>query len=780
MGSGQAVYQAVAQEVFSSERATAVDVQPLGAMLLSEFLQAKAGRALTQDRWVQDLRQYKGQYSSEELAQMQGMSRAFVRKTRTKVKTIDARVADMLFPTGGEQSWGIAPTPKPQLSAMQEEQVAQALQAMTKAGEVVDDAQVQALVAQVAKQASDGMQQLIADQLVETGYRREAVRAIHDCHVYGTGVLKGPVVSRRARTSFVRGEDGKFTATSQYDVLPRVEHVPLWQVFPDMSAADLEGCRYIWQRHILSANDLAQLTEHPGFEANAQRIRNYLLAHPKGHTCQAMDADAEIRSMGLRDGANMTHEGYEVLERWGWLTGVQLRDAGVHVAQERWHESFFGCVWLLASGEVIRAHLSDIDGTTWPYHFYHFDKDETSFFGEGISAIMRDDQAMINAATRMLLDNAALSAGPMFEVSPHLLDSSAMNSLNDIHAWRVWLRNSQSPGQRAIIPVGIDGRLGDVQALRNLFEVSADETTAIPRYMTGENVSAGAAGTASGMSMLMAAANIVIKDLITSWDEGITKPLMEALYRWNMRYSPDHGIKGDYQVHAKGASSLVAKEVRSRQLNEFAMMTGNPLDAPFVKRDVLLRLRAQAHELPDVVKSVQEVQQEMQAAQQQASQDPALQVQQQMVQLQMQEAQAKVQELAAKAQETLARAKLQEARAQEALANVDVLVSRNVDLKMQALYASLQAAGIVLQNPQAASVADAISKDAGYVGTAQLEQEALKVQAQQQTQQGQQQPQAATDEDPLVQAVTAMGASPATGHAGLRRGVQTADLGDGA
>ena len=755
-----AQYHAVADEVFASDLAQGVDIQPLGALLLGEFAQAKSDRALTQERWLNDLRRYKGQYSGEELAQMQGMSRVFVRKTRTKVKTVDARVADMLFPAGGEDNWSIAPTPSPELSVQQEQQVAQELDALVKANQPIDEQVVSAITRKLAERAADGMRRLVSDQLVESGYRREALRVIHDGHVYGTGVLKGPMVSRRARTVFKRQEDGRFAPVSQYYVLPKVEHVPLWQLFPDMSAADLDACRYVWQRHVMSASDLSQLAEHPGFEGQAQRIRNYLLAHPRGHSCQALEADAEIRSMGLREGANAAQEGYEVLERWGWLSGEQLRSVGVDVPQERAHESFFGCVWLLANGEVIRAHLSDIDGTTWPYHLYHFDKDETSFFGEGISAIMSDDQTMINAATRMLLDNAALSAGPMFEVNPHLLASSEAASLTDIHAWRVWLRNSQGAGQRAVLPISIDGRLGDMQGLRQLFEASADETTAIPRYMSGENATAGAAGTAAGMSMLMGAANVVIKDLITNWDEGVTKPLIEAFYRWNMRYSQDVSIKGDYQVHATGTSSLVAKEVRSRQLNEFAAMTANPLDAPFIRRDVLTRLRAQAHELPDVVKTEQEVAQEMEQAQNQAGQDPAQQMQMQMLQLQMQEAQAKTQEM-------LARAKLQEARAQEALANVDVLVARKVDANMESIYAALQAAGIVLQNPQAARVADGLVKDAGYVGVSHLQEDALALLPQ-------------GGSAPATAAMSAPGVQPATGRVGMRSGIRTTDLGDGA
>jgi hypothetical protein len=114
---------------------------------------------------------------------------------------------------------------------------------------------------------------------------------------------------------------------------------------------------------------------------------------------------------------------YEVLERWGYLDGQQLRDAGVTVPDERLHESFFSNVWMLPDGTIIKAVLQPINGVTWPYHLYYFDKDESSIFGEGLASIMRDDQTMLNASTRLMLDNAAMTAGAQLEVNPHLLSA---------------------------------------------------------------------------------------------------------------------------------------------------------------------------------------------------------------------------------------------------------------------------------------------------------------------------------------------------------------------
>jgi hypothetical protein len=238
--------------------------------------------------------------------------------------------------------------------------------------------------------------------------------------------------------------------------------------------------------------------------------------------------------------------------------------------------------------------------------------------------------------------------------------------------------------------------LGNLSGMADRFENNADETTAIPRYMSGENVGSGAAGTASGMSMLMGAANIVIKDLITSYDEGITRPFLQALYRWNMQFHKDNSIKGDFDVKARGAASLVAKEVRASQLNEFATMTANPMDAPFIKRDALLRQRAEANELSDVVKTEDEV-----AAEQN---NEMVQMQQKMA---MAQAEAALGELQKKVE-------LLSAQAAKAGAEVDLIRAKAVSTRVEAVYAALQAGGTATAAPMTAPAGDEILRSSGW------------------------------------------------------------------
>lgn len=692
-------YQLAAEQHLSDEpQPTQADMHALGVKLVSEFAQAEADRLLTEQRWLRDLRQYKGQYDPEIEASLgKNRSKAFVRKTRVKVKTADSRVMDLLFPAGSEKNWDIDSTPIPSLPKDLEVNIAR--QAAQAAGGRMPPKEVlQKLFLQEARGRSKKMGKVIEDQLAEVRYKLVSNQVVHSGHLYGTGILKGPLIEKKVRIKFVN-EGGKWIPKSEEYIVPFIDFVPVWRFYPDMNAATLEQCRYVYERHQMSRPDLAALATRKSFDK--PKILDYLKGNPNGFV-KLRYFDNELKVIGDRS-ANQGKPGgqYEVLERWGWLTGDELREVGVNIPEERCHESFFSNVWLLPDGTVIKAALQPINGVTWPYHLYYFDKDETSIFGEGLPMVMRDDQTMINSAVRLMLDNAAITSGTMLEVNPHLLHP--LTKPDEVFPWKVWLRNQTSPGEPAVRAIQLPNGLQPLMSLEQMFEANADEVSAIPRYMTGENMSQGAAGTSSGLSMLMGAVNIVIKDLITSWDEGVTRSFITGLYRWNMQFNADDDIKGDFDVKARGTASLVAKEVRARQLNEFGNLTANPLDSPYIDRHRLNLLRAEANELSDVVKT------EDQIAEEQSGE-----MAQQQQQLQMRTQMAQVAELEGKATKMMADAKLAEMKARETMANIDLIVAKAVSTKVEGIYAALQAAGVAVNSPMIAPAGDELLRSAGF------------------------------------------------------------------
>lgn len=694
----------------------------LGASLISEFLEAQLLRQETEQRWLTDLRQYRGQYEPEEEALMQG-SKAFARKTRVKVKSVDARLMDMLFPASKERNYSISATPEPSVPASRKKSI---VQAMTQAnGAPPSPEDVQEVIRKFADDSAAKMATRIDDQLTEAKYRATCKDVMHSGHLYGTGILKGPLVERRTRHAY-KWDGKRYTQTTRTYTAPFMAHVPIWRFYPDMTVTRIEDCRYTWEHHRLGRQTLAEMAERKTF--NRQAILSYIDTNPDG-AIKLMRYEQDLRAIGQQENLlSTTKTGqYDVYERWGWLKAEELLACGIDVPQDRMHETFYSNVWALPDGQVIKAVLSPMVATTSTYHLYYLDKDETSIFADGYAAIMRDDQGLINSALRMAVDNAAVCAGPEFEVDTRAFPVGT--DITNIHPLKVWPRNGGDFQYPAIRALNFDSHTAELMQLMDKFDAQSDETTAIPKFTYAGTGERGAAETAQGLSMLMGQANISLKDLVVNWDEGITKPFIANLYHWNMQFSKDDTIKGDYDVVATGAASLVAKEVRANTLSQFAA-TMQPEIRPYIKWESLGRQMAQAQELEDLIKTQEEVDAEMNT--------PEGQAQAQMAQMQQQIAMQTMQVNLAKMQAQVA---LAEAQVQKLTAEAQREIAEVIDAKVKSAYSAMQAAGVIVANPGVAPVGDALLKEAGWVGATQ--EAAMQEQAAIQEQQVQQQEQQA-------------------------------------
>lgn len=656
----------------------------LGVDLLSEFREAELLRREAEERWLKDLRQYRGRYEPAEEAKMKG-SKAFLRKTRVKVESVDARLMDLLFPANRERNYQIDATPEPSIPKPLKDRLVKMLTEANE-GKAPDRDTLKRAIKAAAGSAAAKMATRIDDQLAEARYRDVARKVLHSGDLYGTGILKGPLVEQRTRVSYVWSDDkGKWEQQAYTFAAPFIADTPIWRWYPDMSVTDLADARYTWEHHRLSRAALAELATRRTFDA--ERIKAYINANPDG-AITLRTYEQELRAMGDQQivGTQVKTGQYDVFERWGWIEADKLIGCGCKIPEDQRHETYFANIWMLPSGEVIKAVLTPLEGMKYPYHLYYFDKDETSIFGEGLAAIMRGDQAMLNAAVRMLLDNAAVTAGPQFEVFVPAFPQQA--NLTDIHPLKVWPRAGGDFQYPAVRQLSFDSHMPELIQVMQLFDANADEVTAIPKFTYGDNPTKGAAGTMGGLSMLLAQANIALKDLVISFDEGITKPFIVGMYHWNMRFSSDDTIKGDYDIVARGAASLVAKEVRGQALSQFAA-TAQPEQRMFIKWQALTSQQADALDLSDVVMNEEEAQQAMN--------DPA--------QLQMQQMQQQAQQIAL----ATAQAKLAETQAKAALAEATAMAK-----KIDAIFAAMQAAGVAATSPGVAPAGDAILQSAGW------------------------------------------------------------------
>lgn len=565
-------------------------VSPLGQKLEGLFTEAEGQRNLIEDRWLKDLRQYRGEYDPEVLAKLHPKrSKAFLSLTRSKVKTVTSRMTDLLFPANGVKNWGIDPTPIPELSPEVQESIMKQLLEITEV--MPSQEEVMKVIHDEANKRGDAMEKEMADQLAELKYREIIRNCINSGGIYGTGILKGPLAKEKVSKRWVPDGQGNWVSVDIPSMIPYCEFVPIWDIYPDMAARKTEDMRYVFQRYSMNRNQLYELGMRSDF--NTEAINSYLTAYPEGDASfKTHEEQLRAMSSGSETAPSTASKKgkYEVREFWGYLSSDEMNDLGIEIPVGKLGLEFAANIWTIGP-VIIKGILSPLKGVIFPYHFYYFEKDDTSIFGEGIPCIMRDMQILLNAAIRAMLDNAAISAGPIIEANMDLL--SPDEDPTDLYPFRVFRRSGVGleASENAITVHILPSYTMEFMGMVKFFVELADEITSTPRYLAGsdQGTMRGAGKTASGLSMLMSAANITLKDQVKNFDDGITVPFIKGLYFWNMQFNPKPNIKGDFEVSAKGSSSLIAKEVRSEHLNTFLTVTNNEIDQMYIKRDNVLR-----------------------------------------------------------------------------------------------------------------------------------------------------------------------------------------------
>ncbi|MEQ1888640.1 MAG: hypothetical protein ABL951_05600 [Alphaproteobacteria bacterium] len=605
---GEAEAEAALEKIKTGLRGFAVE---LGALADEQVAQ----KSEIEKRWLDNLKEYHGVYDETiktVLAQSE-RSGLLVNITRPKTISWESRLSDMLFPTDDE-NWDIQPTPVPTLVGST---------ALTPVGEslpVIQDA---------AKRAA-AMKMLIDDQLRECNYKVTARQVIHDACKMGTGIMKGPVLTGRKRHSWAEavetGEDGRETKSwglkASDDPAPQFVRVDPWSFFPDMSARRPEDCEFWFERHLMNRKQLREFSNMAGVLQD--EVRELIRSEPVE---PLPDYYTNLRQITNGQGAT-TEDRYVVWEYRGPIERQKMLDICIchddegmrDIIEDDPMDIIQGVLWF-CQGRILNFGIHVLDGGESLYSVYNFEKDETCMFGHGVPDLVRNAQSAISSAWRMILDNAALSVGPQVVVNRDSINPA--DGLWDIRPHKVWNRTSNildnSPAFETYnIPSG-QAELANIVRMAQEF---ADDETQLPMVAQGEPGSRTAGGpaanTVGGLSMLMNSVNVVFRRAVKNFDDDMTTPSIRRMYDWNMQFSKDETVKGDYNIDARGSSVLLVREVQSQNLMALALQFGShPIFGPMTKHADLYRKLVQANMIKadEVVKTDDEIraEQEQQA-----------------------------------------------------------------------------------------------------------------------------------------------------------------------
>ena len=559
-------------------------LQMLGQRLNMLFMNYRSDRRLAELRWLRSERQYLGVYDPDVDRELSaGRSRSYPKVTRVKVISVLSRLMSLMFP-GNERNWELRASPS---MDMDTKDVLQAIKDKQKrdtdAGTpptTLDLDYVMTAIKALATKRAEDLTKIIDGQLEELGghqtsdYIQLNRLALKSGIIFGVGILCGPYAREAKETVWTQDPAGGPPKPSKRTIYkPMFEWMPIWNFYPDMAAKTLQTMDGWFERRVMSRSQVRKLADRPDFFGDI--IKTYLQNREMGNW-RPLEFETELRSMGVKSNTNemkIETSKFEVLVWHGATSGMMLNLSGIDVPPDKIADDIDAEIWLI-DGNVIKAELNpwkSLGVEVKTLHTFLFDEDDTSPIGQGLPTIMRDSQMSISAASRMLLDNASVICGPNLELNTDLLRLD--QDLTSTMAYKIWYR--EGIGQDAKMPavrnVEIESHIDDLIKVIELYQKFADQETFVGPATGGDvtEQKGEPMRTAAGASMIRGDQALPFKDIVRSFD-SFTQSILDSIVQFNRKLNPKDTPEADYDIIARGATSLVAKEVRGQQMDQLA------------------------------------------------------------------------------------------------------------------------------------------------------------------------------------------------------------------
>jgi hypothetical protein len=582
----------------------------------SKYRKASDARETEENRWLKSYQNYRGIYSSDVQFTSTEKSQVFIKVTKTKVLAAYGQIVEVLF---GNHRFPISVDPTTLPEGVEEsvhfesdDKLKKALEASPedmklKPGETTPQLQerlagLQSKLAPVTDDLKEGpgktateitfhpamiaakkMEKRIHDQLEESNANKQLRVAAFEAALFGTGVMKGPFAVDKEYPSW--SDSGEYSPSIK--TVPHTASVSIWNFYPDPDAANMDEAEFVIERHKMSRSKMRGLKRRPFFRKNAiDTAISYGENYTKEWWEQVMEDDTQ----------ESRAERFEVLEFWGMIDTEMLKDHDIDVPKEMKNLDQVSVNIWTCNNQVLRLVMNPFTPSTIPYYAVPYELNPYSLFGVGIAENMDDTQTLMNGFMRMAVDNAALSGNMVIEVDEtNLVPGQDLS----VYPGKVFRRQGGAPGQ-AIFGTKFPNVSNENMQMFDKARVLADESTGFPSFAHGQTGVQGVGRTASGISMLMSAANGSIRNVVKNVDDYLLGPLGKAFFSFNMQFNFDEEIKGDLEIKARGTESLMANEVRSQRLMQFLGVVQNPVLAPFAKMDYIIREIAKSMDLdPD-------------------------------------------------------------------------------------------------------------------------------------------------------------------------------------
>lgn len=578
-----------------------VEVNYLAQMVHEDFEIARIAKIEQETVWEKCHHNYRGTLPrpTNEKA-MNLKSKVTMKITRTKVAAAVARLKEIGF------KFDVKPTPEPNLIDFSPEQLRSHLR------EIVGSMQNQDLAQQIAREmnADDLIQQVrdlakdrclrmktrIDDDFVEMRWDAMYDQGLLDDCLYGNMIFMGPLTKERRPGRWIRKNGVWGFLDVEPDVKlyrPELENISPWDFYPSPGAWMVEKLDWAIVRNVMGQREVADLADHPGFERDEVFAA---LADSTGkwvpqsweHLLFASNNQNTALSTGMLNK-------FEVLNWWGYIKVKDLKSYGGKIAKVKvwsnknlaWEEQdpneeevVIANIWVCGN-HVLKAWSTNLKPQRLPFYVIPYERIPKSIWGQGVAWMMEDWQAVMNTVYRAMMDNMAISSMPLGWFDRSRLRTDDKGDLFPGKMFEV-----KDTERLTIPPVQFYFPPNNVAHMRMIAEIgraNIQESTSLPDLVSGYQTGATHNRTAAGMSMLGGWADTSTRSVQKNIDQEGTRPIVRSIYFWEMQFSKDDSIKGDFDVEALGVASVMADEVVTQRMVQWGgMMQQNPQTAQIV------------------------------------------------------------------------------------------------------------------------------------------------------------------------------------------------------
>lgn len=427
--------------------------------------------------------------------------------------------------------------------------------------------------------------------------------SVLDATIFPAAILKGPIlitdrvpVVKRRMIAGMPAEQLDESLTPFMVTIEPVEKyicetVPFWDYYVDVNAKNIR--RSIGEIHYkrLLPQEFRDLADDPGYDQDQMKAAIANIDNLK-ETMPDMDKDKTDKQLGDKFmGFEVIKDGkIPLVEFWGLVPAKMLREYGANVPENiKDDEDCEACVSMIddSVGTIIKAKYNFYGYR--PFMVFGVKKIPNSVYKHSIAGLMDDSQKMVNSAARLYIDNKALSGNGCVAIQSDKINWQRTGNAK-IYPRKTFHLKGNATAAEAIQSVTFPDVTFGIKDMINMFMQLADEESGIPKYAQGEPQSSFMNKTATGISMIMSAANVNLKPFLKNIDDNVIEPLVErydALFSMLGMYPPEVNIP--LKISATGTISMMARELIVENMIRMLSITQNPQDAMLVKRREILR-----------------------------------------------------------------------------------------------------------------------------------------------------------------------------------------------